>query len=399
MKALWVILILAIIVIAWLFIDFRFGHKKHKPAVRTFPERRGSLTLFTSGQDLFDEYFRDAERAKHHIHILFYIVKKDKISYRFLKLLKKKALSGVEVKLMVDWSGSMSLNKAMIGDLKKSGVKVAICKKPKFPFFFYTAQQRNHRKITIIDGAVGYLGGFNVAKEYVDLDPKLSPWRDYHLRISGEAVGDLEDIFLNDWKEASGEDIGYKEYYKKEGLSGNTTVRIVPTEADATLEDQFIRLFKKAKQSVIIGTPYFIPSPALMDELKNLLANGVGVKIIVPAVSDHPLVKEAAYRYFRELLSLGAEIRQFQQGFFHAKYILIDDSFLDIGTANFDKRSLFLNDEVNCFTSDQAFITEVKKAINYDIENSTNLTSKDLQSIGLLARLKEKVASAVDSFL
>lgn len=397
MKATFIIILLLIL---WFYIDFRLGASKQSKKEKRAPMQpaTGSLSLFTSGNELITELFRDIEGAKHHVHILFYLVKKDQISYRFLKLLKKKAEAGIDVRLMIDWSGSLFANKSILADLKNSGVKVAFCKKPALPYLFYSLHARNHRKIAVIDGSVGYLGGFNIGKEYIDMDPKLSPWRDYHLRIAGQAVAGLQDIFFADWQEASGEHVQYGDVFTKPGLKGEHVIRLMPTEP-YSLENEFVSLLKQANSEIIIGTPYFIPTRPLMDELKSALARGVQVQILVPVVSDHLLVKEAAYPYFRELLPLGAKIHQFQNGFFHGKYILIDDQLLDIGTANFDKRSVLLNNEINCYIYDQPCILQFKEKIMEDIRNSLPVSVETLQSVGVWTRCKERLGQAISIFL
>ena len=392
--------IIILFLIIWLYLDFRLGASKQARKENRASQQpsTGSLSLFTSGEELIEEFFHDIEGARHHVHIMFYLVKKDRISYRFLKLLKKKAEAGIDVRLMIDWSGSLLANKSILAELKKSGVKVAFCNKPALPFLFYTIQARNHRKIAVIDGAIGYLGGFNIGKEYMDLDPKLSPWRDYHIRITGQAVGGLQDVFFTDWQEASGEKVQYGASFTKPGLKGEHVIRLMPTDP-YYLEDEFISLLKQASHELIIGTPYFIPTRPLMDELKSALKRGVNVQILVPDNPDHLLVKEAAYPYFRELIPLGAQIYQFQNGFFHGKYILVDDRVLDIGTANFDKRSLLLNNEINCYIYDRTCILHFKEEILEDLRNSLPLTMNALQSAGFWTRCKERLGQAVSVFL
>ncbi|WP_019243245.1 MULTISPECIES: cardiolipin synthase [Bacillus] len=400
MKTLFILFLCILLIGIWFTIDFHLGRKKHLSLVKSisFPKRKSTITLYTAGEELFDKMFDDIRNACHHIHIEFYIVKNDKISKRFISLLKKKATEGVEVRLLLDWMGSLSFKGKTIKELRNSGVKFAYSHAPKFPFFFYSSQERNHRKITIIDGHIGYLGGFNIGKEYIGADPKLSPWRDYHLRIKGEGVQDLEMVYLTDWQEATGATLNTKQIYIQRDGTGVHSHQIIPTEG-AFLEEQFISLIQKATTSIIIGTPYFIPSNRIMNELLKVLKAGITLSIIVPYESDHLLVKEASYTYFRKLLEVGATVYQYQKGFFHAKYILIDEQILDIGTANFDKRSLFLNHEVNCFIYDKNCIQNFKKAIDQDIQNSTILSFRDLSNVSTWIKLKEKMAHLLSSFL
>ena len=147
------------------------------------------------------DYFQQLQQAKAHIHVLFYILKNDQISQEFFTILKKKAQEGVKVRLLLDQLGSHKVSKKVVAVLKDAGVEFAYSNRIRFPYLFYSSQVRNHRKISIIDGTIAYLGGFNIAKEYIDQDPKLSPWRDYHLKIAGESVPFIQRVFLTDWKE------------------------------------------------------------------------------------------------------------------------------------------------------------------------------------------------------
>lgn len=400
LKALLIILICIFILVLLLFADFKLGRKKHLSKTKkiTYPKRNSDISLYTSGPELFEKLFQDIQQAKQYVHVLFFIVKNDKISQQFTNLLKKKAAEGVDIRLLLDWGGSISFSEQTIAALKKAGVKFSFSHIPKFPYLFYSSQERNHRKITIIDGKIGYIGGFNIGKEYINQDKKLNPWRDYHLRVKGEGVQDLEIEFLADWLEGSGEDVKYKNVFVHEGYKGKHPHQFVPTEG-MFLQETYIDLIKQAKESIIIGTPYFIPSKRIMEELIFALQKGIHIQILVPETSDHIFVKEASFPYFRTLLSYGADIYQYQKGFFHAKYVLIDDRILDIGTANFDKRSLFLNHEINCIIYDPAYIAEVKKEIIIDFENCSKMSLKQLNTFNLLRSIKEKIAAMIAAFL
>ncbi|KMY52483.1 cardiolipin synthetase [Peribacillus loiseleuriae] len=400
LKIVIVLLLLLLFVLCWLRIDFRRGQKHHiqKNHNRVYPKRQGDLRLYTDGTDLFAELFRDIHQATQHVHVLFYIIKNDQFSQHFLDLLMRKAKSGVEVRLLIDWMGSRIISKRMIKELKKNGVHFSFSFTPKLPYLFYTSQKRNHRKITVIDGEIGYLGGLNIGKEYINKDPKLCPWRDYHLKITGESIQDLQYEFLTDWYTATKEDYRRSDRYFPQQQPGSMQHMIVPTEGFG-LEETFTRFIHKAKHEIIIGTPYFIPSISLLEELRKVLQKGIKLTIIVPFVSDHPFVKEAAYRYFRILIKEGAHVLQFQNGFYHSKVLFIDNHLCDIGTANFDKRSLFLNHEVNCLIYDPPFLVEVAKQIQDDIANSTTLAESTLTRPTLIQLIKERIAYTISPFL
>lgn len=391
-------IIILILTLGW--IDFKLGYKRHINRVSnvTFPPRKSEFSVFTTGTILFEDYLKEIERAQHSIHILFYIVKDDKFSRDFLNLLRKKAESGVEVRLLVDWVGGKKMSSQAVQELKKSNVHFSFSLKPKPPFLFYSTQRRNHRKITIIDGQIGYLGGFNIGKEYINQGEKLNPWRDYHIKITGEGVKDLQEVFLNDWYLDTKEDVRGTSVYFPNLVPGSQTHQISVTNG-SDLEQTLIRIIQQAKREIIIGTPYFIPSPQLFQALRTALAKNVSLIVIVPNMQDHALVKEAAYRYFRILLKEGATILQFQRGFYHSKVLLIDDIICDIGTANFDKRSLFLNSEINCLIYDRRCIEDVKRELAIDIAESDPLEERALTSPNIIRSAKESLANILSPFL
>ncbi|ETI69849.1 cardiolipin synthase [Neobacillus vireti] len=391
---------LLVLIILWLVLDFRLGRKKHLSLAGQVETAilHGSFEMFTHGKELFRDYFAEIRTAKKHIHVLFYIVKDDSLGEEFFTLLKDKAREGVEVRLLLDRIGSWEVNKVMVKELLDAGVQFAFSNRIKLPFPFYSSQVRNHRKISIIDGEIGYLGGFNVGREYIDEDPKLSPWRDYHLKISGEGVNFLQSEFLIDWNEYGGENLLSRPAYFPELPKGEVRHQFIPTEA-GQLEGSFIRLIQKAEQSIMIGTPYFIPSAAIFAELTEAMRRGVDLTVMVPYTADHFLVQEASFRYLRKLLAAGASVYQYKNGFYHAKTIVIDDKICDIGTANFDKRSLFLNKEINCFLYDPAFIERVKAVIEKDIRDAERLTLATLNKANLYRSVKEGLAGAISYFL
>jgi cardiolipin synthase len=391
---------IVLLIVIWMFIDFRLGQKKHiQLAVKEKSSfLYGKLDIFPHGPELMADYFQQLEQAKFHIHVLFYIVKKDQISREFFAILQKKAQEGVQVRLLLDRLGSHKVPKNLVSELKEAGVEFAFSNRLRFPFLFYSLQVRNHRKITIIDGKLAYLGGFNIAKEYIDLDPKLSPWRDYHLKITGESVPYIQRVFLKDWKEYAGVNLLGNEALFPQNQSGDVLHHLVPTEA-CQLEEEFIERIQGAKKSIMIGTPYFIPSDKVFAELIEAVRRGVQLRIIVPVKPDHILVREASFPYLRRLLKEGAEVFEFQNGFYHAKTTIFDENICDIGTANFDKRSLFLNKEINCYIYDPHFISRVLDVIKKDLLDSKPLKLEDLTKPNLVRSFKEGIAGAVSYFL
>lgn len=394
---LWIILVVFILFFLWFFLDIYLGRKFHisNTIKREYPERFGNPKFFGKGQPLYDSLFNDIQQAHEHIHILFYIIKNDKVSKDFLSLLRKKAEAGIKVRLLVDRVGGSKLSKIEIDKLQKSGVSFSYSNTPSFPFFFYSLNYRNHRKITIIDGTIGYFGGYNIGKEYLGKDPNLGDWRDFHLKLVGDGVQDLQVEFMRDWKIATKERITVeKQVFKK----GPTSFHFLPSEG-IYIHEIIINLIKKAKKEIIIGSPYFIPSKQIMNALLNARDRDVTIKIIVPYKGDHALVKEAAFPFFKDLLFTGCHIYQYQKGFYHSKIIIIDDEVCDIGTANFDKRSLFINKELNCMIRDKAFINKIKAELKEDISCSRRLTVEDYKKRPLSHRSKELLAKVFNPFL
>ncbi|WP_147535017.1 phospholipase D-like domain-containing protein [Bacillus marasmi] len=416
-----------------LYIDYKFGRKSHLASSerKEYPVRSCQLYLFNEGPDLFKDMFQEIKNAKNHIHILFYIGRNDAFSKEFYSLLEVKAREGLEVRLLLDWVGSFRLSKQIIAELEAANVHFAFSHVPKFPFLFYKANVRNHRKIAVIDGKLGYLGGFNVGKEYIDKDPKLSPWRDYHMKLSGDIVCDLQTQFLLDWGKAtkatvpmlsryfpqSGQavmskpafqDVEMSKLFEAPAESMNepeladknavTKIQAVASEG-AMMEGLFSNRIRAAQESIFIGTPYFIPSKLLLDDLLDAARRGVKITILVPHAADHMLVQEASYRFLRPLLAAGVEVYQFMNGFYHAKALVFDDLICDIGTTNFDQRSLFLNYEINCFITDKPSIAKIKNVIDLDLRDSKQLQLADLTNVSMMTKVKEVIARPLARFM
>jgi cardiolipin synthase A/B len=388
------------LILLWLTIDYHLGRRKHLNTLvhPHAPKRHSQIEIFTDGELLFKDYFDELKRAKKHIHILFYIARSDSFSKEFFNILTQKATEGVEVRLMLDWLGSFRVNRKMIKKFKEAGGQFTFSQVPKLPFLFYTSQIRNHRKTTVIDGKIGYIGGNNIGKEYVNKDEKLSPWRDYHLKIKGEGVIDLQKELLTNWFKNTKINLLQNETFFPETKPGPVEHEIIPAEA-AMLEKTFLKLISSAKETIMIGTPYFIPSPKIFHALLTAIKRGVSIKILVPKNADHILVQEASYPYLRRLLKEKAQVFQFMNGFYHAKTLMIDDRVCDIGTANFDKRSFFLNYEINCYMYDKNFIKIAKETMEKDFKNALPLSLAELNQPNLWRSTKEKVATIFSHFL
>ncbi|HFK1760924.1 TPA: cardiolipin synthase [Bacillus cereus] len=394
MKHFFAIILCLIGVFIWMNIDVEMG-KEMASEYELGQVRLGEFQLYTNGEELYRKLFDDINDAEKYIYIHFYIVGKDEISQEFLQLLEKKASSGVEVKLSVDRVGGYKLKKKVISRLKENGVKFTFSKKPKLKNMFYSLHQRNHRRIVTIDGKVSYVGGFNIGKEYLGQNPKFGPWRDYHVRIHGEGAADMERMFAEDWKEDTGEKMPIHESIP---TLGNIKYQYLFSNGKG-LWEKYGALLKKAKKSLIIATPYFVPSKEMVKELKAALNRGVNVKILVPFKSDAILLKQAAYPYLKDMLHAGAEIYQYRNGFFHGKVTIIDGEIVDIGTANFDNRSFYLNYESNCIIYDKTVVDEVWSRLQVDFHKSKRFSEEDFEEISRWDWFLARIANVLASYL
>lgn len=400
MRAIFWIVLIIIILLLLLRLDYSLGRKSHlkKQEDEEFPLRDSNISLYSTGETLFNDLFIDIQNAQEHIHVEFYILQDDDFSKEFVSLMKQKAEQGVKVRLLLDWVGSHNVTKEMEKDLVQSGVSFAYSNKPTFPYLFYKLNARNHRKISVIDGKTGYIGGFNIGKEYLGEDPKFGFWRDYHLKLTGEGVADLQTQFLEDWHDATNEKIENQNAYYPPLPKGKSKTKLISTNG-AYLEGHFINMIKQAEQEIIIGSPYFVPSEQLKEELKNAAKRNVRIHVLLPKKPDHPLVKEASIPYMDELSKLGIQFHMYTRGFYHAKVICIDDKLCDIGTANFDKRSLYSNYEINCYIHDKVKIQEVKNMVTEDFNTSEKLTRERIEELKADNKLKIKIATWVSHFL
>ncbi|WP_142337057.1 cardiolipin synthase [Bacillus anthracis] len=394
MKHFFVVTLCLIGVFIWMNIDVEMG-KKMASEYELGQIRLGEFQLYTNGEELYTKLFDDIRNAEKYIYIHFYIVGKDEISKEFLQLLEKKASDGVEVKLSVDRIGGYKLRKKVIHQLKSNGVQFTFSKKPKLKHIFYSLHQRNHRRIVTIDGKVSYIGGFNIGKEYLGQNPKFGPWRDYHVRVKGNGATDMERKFSADWKEDTGEKMPVHESLP---AIGNVKYQYLFSDGKG-LWGKYGALIKQAKKSLIIATPYFVPSKEMIKALKDALNRGVNVKILVPFKSDAVLLKQAAYPYLKDMLHAGAEIYQYQNGFFHGKVTIIDGEIVDIGTANFDNRSFYLNMESNCVIYDKGVTADVWSRLKEDFHKSKRFSEEDFEKISKWDWFLARIANVIASYL
>lgn len=379
--------------------ELYYLHLKHNDAIYS---QNNKVDLYTDGAEKFNALIRDLEQAKHHIHLLYYIVRHDHLGTKIANVLIKKAKEGVEVRFLYDDMGSRSLSRSYIRRLERANIQVGAFFAPKIPKINFKINYRNHRKLAIIDGHTGYVGGFNIGDEYLGKSDKFGYWRDTHIRIQGDAVQTMQTRFILDWNQASRNHIDYDEMYFLGGELGDVGIQIVSSGPDQQWEQikyGYIKMILAAKEYVYIQTPYFIPDDSLMDALRIAALSGVKIKIMIPNKPDHMFVYWATLSNVGELLQEGAEIYLYQNGFLHAKTIVVDGKVSSVGTANIDVRSFRLNFEVNAFLYDVDIANQLVEAFQQDIKLSTQMTRSLYERRSVGVRFKESVSRLLSPIL
>lgn len=363
------------------------------------------IDIFVDGNAKFDALIEDIRQAKEFIHIQYYIIKNDVLFNRIRDVLVEKAAQGVEVRILFDAMGCRSVRKSYWEKLNRQGIRTAEFFPALLRRLHLRINYRNHRKIVVIDNRVAYVGGFNIGKEYIGLDPKFGYWRDTHLRICGEAILGLELRFLLDWNYAAKENLFADSRYMQGICAGNRDrcdVQIIYSGPDTLLQpvrDNYVRLIHKAKEKIYIQTPYFIPDDAVYTALMVAIHSGVEVNLMIPCKPDHPFVYWATYSYMGELVMAGANCYVYNNGFLHAKGVIVDDKVFCYGTANMDIRSFSLNFEVNAVVYDERKAKEMAGYFEEDLKHCTLVTKSMYASRSLPVRIKEQVSRLLSPLL
>jgi cardiolipin synthase len=355
------------------------------------PTAGNQVDVYTNGNENFDALFAAIRDAKSHIHLEYYILRKDALGERFLEALEVKAREGVEVRLLYDDLGNkmsrLRYHKFAAAGARSSGFYRAL-----FPTVGLRINYRNHRKIAVIDGTVGFIGGFNIGNEYLGLGP-MGPWRDTAIRVQGPAVRSLQLRFVLDWNYATKEGLTLGgSYFAKAPKVGTASIQIVSGGPDTTWNpprEQYVKMVSSAKKTCYLQTPYFIPDVSVMTALRIAALSGVDVRIMIPAKPDQPFVHWVSLSNVGELLDAGARAFTYDAGFLHAKTVTIDDAITSVGSANWDLRSFKWNFETNAVVYDRKFAREYRHIFEEDMTRSTELTKEIYASRGVPTRFKE----------
>lgn len=362
------------------------------------------VKIFDDGSDKFEALINDILHAKNHIHIQYYIFKLDNLGQRIVNALIKKAKQGVKVRVLFDEMGSRGVRKRHFKELIEAGGEVEVFFPSILPLINPRLNFRNHRKISIIDGRIGYIGGFNVGDEYLSLSDRFGYWRDTHLRIEGSAVHPLQTRFILDWNQASAKnDICYAErYFPIIPQKGTAALQIISSGPDTeweVIKNNYLHLISNAKKYVYIQSPYFIPDESFFDAIKIAALSGLDVRIMIPNKPDHMFVYWATYSYVGPLVEAGAKVYHYEKGFIHAKMIVVDDEIASVGTANIDVRSFSLNFEVNALLYDRLLAHRLAEIFESDILDCSELTFELYKNRSSLIKFKESISRLLSPIL
>ncbi|MGQ3480072.1 cardiolipin synthase [Paenibacillus sp. TY11] len=348
-------------------------------------------TIYTEGKQAFEAMLEAIAAAKHHIHIEFYIIRDDQLGTRFERLLIRKAQEGIKVRMLYDGIGSRRLGKAYLKRLRDAGVETG-CFFPLFTTFFdKRLNYRNHRKIVVVDGKIGFFGGLNIGDEYEGKDPKFGYWRDTHFSIKGDAVLWIQYTFLTDWYLVKEQSITDFVYYPVQESQGQEFVQIVKSGPDETILELLFSFIVSAKKRIYIETPYFVPDPAILLALKTAVIRGIDVRVILPSIPDKKIVYNASLSYVQDLLQAGVRFYCYQKGFIHAK-VVISDQLACSGSANMDMRSFCGQFELNAVFFDRKVVDQLVQDFYQDLSVSHELSLSEFEKRSRIQKMKEVFA-------
>ncbi|AIQ65941.1 putative cardiolipin synthase YwiE [compost metagenome] len=359
--------------------------------------------VLTNGEETFGTLLLELRQAQHHIHMEYYIFRDDEIGTRIQQILIEKARSGVKVRFMYDAVGSLQLSKRFLNELSNAGVKVAAYGTSR-TFFSSRVNYRNHRKIVVIDGDVGFMGGLNVGDEYLSRSKTYGFWRDTHMLVRGEAVRTMQIIFLQDWMHTTGERILEQDYLSPQlrYTSGEGAVQIIASGPDnerRSLKNIFFAMITAAEKSVWIATPYFIPDEDIYTALRVAALSGLDVRLLFPGKPDKWIPFLASHSYFPMLLEAGVQIYEYEKGFIHSKLLIIDGEIATIGTANMDMRSFHLNFEVNALLLKTESVQRIVSDFERDLQSTSLIIHEKFMNKKFLVRLLESGARLMSPLL
>lgn len=362
-------------------------------AVNAFPISPGNyVKLYHETADAYAAIMQAVAAARHHAHLEFYLFRADDTGKRLIELLIDKAKAGVEVRLLYDALGSLFFSWRLQSRLRAAGVRIDTFLPVNPVRSWVQVNLRNHRKIVVVDGRVGFTGGMNIGDEYLGKSKRFGYWRDTMLKMEGPAVAGLQRVFIEDWHFASGEDVTEEPYFPEVPPPGEDAVQVVESGPDQELNsirEIFFAAILGAKKRLWIASPYFVPDSGLLDALRLARMRGVDVRLLGLLKPDHLTTFYAGRYYWSDLLDFGASVYQYAKGMMHAKFLIVDDDWAFVGSANFDNRSLHLNFEAGCLLYDKELVAELALQYERDLADALPLDPWAFGQRPLLTKLLE----------
>lgn len=361
------------------------------------------IEVFTTGKDKFEALKRDIREAREYIHVQYFIIEHDKTGSELIQLLMEKAREGVHVRILYDYVGSFYVRSRVLKQLRAAGIEVHPFLELTFMQFALRVNWRNHRKIVVIDGRVGYMGGMNIADRYVIGDKKWLPWRDTHLRMTGEAVAAMQYSFAIDWDFTTRHLLTSPTmHYDTQPDHPDYMVQMMasgPTNRWNNISFVFFKAITLAKRCVYIQTPYFLPSDSLLKALQSVALAGVDVRLMIPRQSDSAMLRLATGSYIKECLLSGIKIYLYEPTIMHAKVLIVDDEFVTTGSTNFDFRSFEHNFEFNTLVYDREFNQKMKATFEADMQQCTRLNLAQWKKRPLVQKALESIVRLISPIL
>lgn len=361
------------------------------------------IQVLNNGEEKFPKLLEELKNAEKSIHLDYYIITDDLIGSQIFEILCKKALEGISVKIIYDDVGS-SISRNGLNKLSAAGVQAF----PYMPVLFsrlaHKANYRNHRKIVVIDNETGFVGGINIKDKYINPNKSGLYWRDTHIMIKGEAVIDLQYLFISDWYFVSGQKIDLNEvrYENKHKISSHLPTSILGSDygkSNQTIMEAFFGIITSAQEEILITTPYFIPDESIFNALKITSKSGVKVKLIIPEKTDIRTAFYASQTYLKELILSGVEVYFYTKGMMHSKTMIIDSLISTVGSTNMDQRSFSLNAEVNAFIHDKEIAEQLRFNFEEDLKECYKLRLIDLKNRPWYVKVLSSIARLIAPIL
>ena len=359
---------------------------------QAFPFEGNRVAVYTEGYTKLQSLLRELQKAKQHIHMEYYIFEDDAIGRMVRDVLIEKASHGVEVRVIYDDVGCWNVKDGFFKEMKEAGIEVYAFLRVAFPVFTSKVNYRNHRKIIVIDGKVGFMGGMNIADRY-DKGTSWGTWRDTHFKFVGKGVHGLQSVFLIDWYVVSKKLLNDRIYYPAAQIYSDNIMQIAtsgPVGQWRTLLQATIFMIANAKKYIFIQTPYFLPTEGLNQALQTAALGGVDVRLMLPKRSDTRSANMASHSFIDEMVKAGVKVYLYKPGFLHSKLVVSDDALTSIGSANMDFRSFEHNFEINAFVYQKEFALQMKRIFTHDMHHCERL----IPSRWLKRPLKQRMAES-----